>query len=111
MARNQTYRAFVARPTHILDLNGELLDSAPIMAQLTAEVRSISSYATYVTRNDAVLGERLAQTGAIQPAVAGRRAGVAMPDFLASGRTGKSRKEWLVRHCVVTEYRSWQERI
>lgn len=110
MARNQTYRAFVARPTHILDLNGELLDSTPIMAQLAAEVRGISGYATYVTRNDEVLGERLAQAGAIQPAVAGRRAGITMPDFLANGRTGRSRKEALIQHRIVTEYRSWQER-
>ena len=111
MARNQTYRAFVTRPTHILDLNGELLDSAAVMAQLAAEVRSISAYATYVTRNDEALGERLAQAGTVQPAVAGRRAGVTMPDFLANGRTGKSRKEWLVRYNVVTAFRSWQERI
>ena len=47
----------------------------------------------------------------VQPAVAGRRAGVTMPDFLSSGKTGRSRKEWLLRHRVVTEYRSWQERI
>lgn len=111
MARNQTYRAFVARPTHILDSDGELLDSTPVMAQLAAEVRGISSYATYVTRNDEALGERLARVGAVQPAVAGRWAGVTMPDFLASGRTGKSRKEWLVRYNVVASFRSWQERI
>ena len=111
MAKNQTYRAFVARPTHILNLDGEILDSAPIMAQLTSEVRGISAYATYVTRNDTVLSERLALVGAVQPATAGRRAGVTMPDFLASGRTGKSRKEWLVRYNVVTAFRSWQERI
>ena len=111
MAKNQTYRAFVAHPTHILDLNGELLDSAPIMAQLTTEIQGISSYATYVTRNDTQLEAGLAKAGAIQPAVAGRRAGVTMPDFLASGRTGKSRKEWLVRYNVVTAFRSWQERV
>ena len=111
MARNQTYRAFVARPTHILDLNGELLDSTPIMAQLAAEVRGISGYATYVTRNDEALGERLAQAGTVQPATAGRRAGVTMPEFLANGRTGKSRKEWLLRYNVVTAFRSWQERV
>ena len=111
MARNQTYRAFVARPSYILDLNGELLNSAPVLAQLTSEIRSISAYATYVTRNDEVLGERLAQTGAIQPAVAGCRAGVVMPDFLVSGRTGRSRKERIVQYNVVTSYRSWQERI
>ncbi len=111
MAKGQTYRAFVARPTHILDLNGELLDSAPIMAQLASEIRGISSYATYVTRNDTQLEAGLAQAGTVQPAVAGRRAGVTMPEFLASGRTGKSRKEWLVRYNVVTAFRSWQERI
>lgn len=110
MARNQTYRAFVARPTHILNLDGELLDSAPIMAQLVSEIQGISAYATYVTRNDTQLEAGLATAGAVQPAVAGRRAGVTMPDFLASGRTGKSRKEWLVRYNVVTAFRSWQER-
>ena len=34
-----------------------------------------------------------------------------MPDFLYSGRTGRSRKERLVRHNVVTSYRSYQERV
>ena len=110
MAKNQTYRAFVARPTHILDLNGELLDSAPIMAQLTSEVRGISSYATYVTRNDTQLEAGLATAGTVQPAVAGRRAGITMPEFLVTGKSGKSRKEWLVRYNVVTAFRSWQER-
>ena len=111
MAKSQTYKAFTARPTHILDLNGELLDSTPIMAQLTSEVRGISAYATYIARNDTVLGERLAQVGAIQPAAAGSRAGVVMPDFLTSGRTGRSRKERLIQYNVVTAFRSWQERI
>ena len=111
MARNQTYRAFVARPTHVLDLNGELLDSAPIMSQLASEIHGISSYATYVTRNDTRLEGGLATAGAVQPAVAGRRAGVTMPEFLVTGKSGKSRKEWLVRYNVVTAFRSWQERI
>lgn len=111
MAKNQTYRAFVARPTHILDLNGELLETAPIMAELASEVRGISAYATYVVRNDNRLEVGLATAGAIQPAVAGSRAGVTMPDFLATGRTGKSRKEFLVQYNVVTSYRSWQERV
>ena len=111
MAKNQTYRAFTVRPSYILDLNGELLDSAPIMAELAAEVRGISGYATYVVRNDAKLAADLAQVTAVQPAVAGRRAGVTMPDFLAAGKSGRSRKEFLVQHNVVTAYRSWQERI
>ena len=111
MAKNQTYRAFVARPSHILDLNGELLDGASVMSHLAAEVRGISAYATYTVRNDTKLAAGLAMAGAIQPAVAGRRAGVTMPEFLASGRTGKSRKEWLVRYNVVTAFRSWQERV
>ena len=111
MARNQTYRAFVAHPTHILNLDGELLDSAPIMSQLASEIRGISSYATYIVRNDTQLEAGLARVGAVQPAVAGRWAGVTMPDFLANGRTGKSRKEWLVRYNVVASFRSWQERI
>ncbi len=111
LARNQTYRAFVARPTHILDLNGELLDSASVISQLAAEVRDISAYATYVVRNDVTLGERLALAGAVQPTTAGRRAGVTMPEFLVTGKSGRSRKEALIQHRVVTEYRSWQERI
>ena len=111
MARNQTYRAFVARPTQILSIDGELLDSAPVMSQLTSEVQSISAYATYMVRNDTKLAESLAQTGAIQHTTAGRRAGVTMPDFLATGRTGKSRKERLLQYNVVTSFRSWQERV
>ena len=111
MAKNQTYRAFTVRPSYILDLDGELLDSALVMSQLASEVRNISTYATYVVRNDVELGERLVQAGAVQPAVAGRRAGVTMPEFLVTGKSGRSRKEALIQHNVVTSYRSWQERI
>ena len=111
MAKNQTYRAFVARPTHVLGLNGEILDSAPVLAGLASEVRDISAYATYVVRNDEALGGELAWATATAPAVAGRQAGVTMPDFLASGRTGRSRKERLVQYNVVTSCRSWQERV
>ena len=110
MVRNQIYRAFVARPTHILDLNGELLDSMPVMAQLASEVQGISAYSTYVVRNDEVLGAELMRITATAPAEAGRQAGVAMPDFLVSGR-GKSRKEKLLQYNVVAAFRSWQERI
>ena len=110
MAKNQTYRAFTARPSHVLDLNGELLDGARVLARLASEVRDISAYATYVVRNDEGLGDELARITAVQPAVAGRRAGVTMPDFLVSGKSGRSRKEMLVQHRVVTEFRSWQER-
>ena len=108
MAKNQTYKAFVARPTHILDLNGELLDGAHVLASLASEVRDISSY---VVRNDEGLGDELARITAVQPAAAGRRAGVTMPDFLVSGKSGRSRKEMLVQHRVVTECRSYQERV
>ena len=111
MAKNKTYKAFVVRPSHVLDLDGEVLDSTTVLGKLASEVQGISACATFIVRNDIKLGAGLAQAGAVQPAVAGRRAGVTMPDFLATGRTGKSRKEWLVRHRVVTEYRSWQERI
>ena len=130
MARNQTYRAFVARPSHVLDLNGELLDSTPIMAELAAEVQGISSYATYVVRNDSKLKGEMSCATATAPAEAGRQAGVAIPEFLVpnkkdeegnpltdksgkpiKNKTGKSRKERLFRHRVVTEYRSWQGRI
>lgn len=119
MAKNQTYKAFIACPTHVLDLNGELLDNMSIMSEFASEVRGISACATFIVRNDIKLEAGLAQAGAIQPAVAGRRAGVTMPDVLitdAAGKplkdkAGRSRKEWLVRHSVVTSYRSWQERI
>ena len=111
MAKNQTYKAFVARPTHVLGLDGELLDGAPVLASLASEVRDISAYATYVVRNDEALGEELARVTATAPAVAGRRAGVTMPDFLVSGKSGRSRKEFLVQHRVVTEFRSYQERV
>ena len=111
MAKNQTYKAFSARPSYILDLNGELLDSASVMSQLASEVRDISAYATYLVRNDAKLAADLAQVTVSQPAVAGRRAGVTMPEFLATGKSGRSRKEFLVQHNVVTAFRSWQERI
>ena len=111
MAKSQTYRAFVARPAHVLDLNGELLDSARVLVSLASEVRDISAYATYLVRNDEALGSELARVTATQPTTAGRRAGVTMPDFLVSGKSGRSRKEMLVQHRVVTEYRSWQERV
>ncbi len=110
MAKNQTYRAFASCPSHILDLSGELLDSEVVMAGLASEVRDISAYATFVVRNDVELGGELARVTAVQPATAGRRAGVTMPGFLVSGKSGRSRKERLVQHRVVTEYRSWQER-
>ena len=111
MAKNQTYKAFTARPTHVMDLNGELLDAAIVMGRLASEIRDISAYATYVVRNDARLGSELAHITAPSPAEAGRQAGVTMPDFLCSGRTGRSRKERLLRHNVVASYRSYQERV
>lgn len=119
MAKNQTYKAFTARLNHVLDLNGELLDNMSIMSDFASEVRGISACATFIVRNDIKLEAGLAQAGAVQPAVAGRRAGVTIPDVLitdAAGKplkdkAGRSRKEWLVRHSVVTSYRSWQERI
>ena len=126
MAKNQTYKAFTVRPSYIMDLNGELLDSVPVMAQLAAEVRGISSYATYVVRNDTQLAADLAQVTVSQPAVAGRRAGVTIPaELVVKGELrrnkvgelveekvfGRSRKERLFRYNVVTSYRSWQERI
>ena len=111
MAKNQTYKAFAVRPSRVLDLNGEVLDATPVMTELAAEVRNISAYATYVVRNDMKLGSELANVNVVQPAVAGRRAGVMMPDFMATGKSGRSRKEFLIQHNVVTAFRSWQERI
>ena len=100
MAKNQTYRAFASRPSHVLDLNGELLDGTHVLASLASEVRDISAYATFVVRNDVELGGELARVTAAQPTAAGRRAGVTMPDFLVPGKSGRSRKEMLVQHRV-----------
>lgn len=111
MAKNRTYRAFVAHHSYVLDMDGELLESESVLGRLAAEVRDISAYATYVVRNDEVLGDELARVTASAPADAGRRAGVTMPDFLETGRTGRSRKERLVQHNVVASYRSYQERV
>ena len=110
LAKNQTFRAFVARPSYVLGVDGELLDGTPVLVGLASEVRDISGYATYVVRNDEALGDELARVAATQPTTAGRQAGVTMPDFLVSGKSGRSRKEMLVQHRVVTEFRSWQER-
>lgn len=110
LAKSQTYRAFAARPAYVLGLNGELLDGAPVLAGLASEIRDISAYATYVVRNDGALGDKLAHVSATQPATAGYHAGVTMPDFLVSGKSGRSRKERLLRYNVVTTYRSWRER-
>ena len=87
MAKNQTCREFAARPAHVLDLNGELLDSARVLASLASEVRDISGYATFVVRNDVELGGELAIVVATAPAEAGRQAGVTMPDFLVTGKS------------------------
>lgn len=119
MASNQTYKAFTVRPSYVLDLNGVLLDSTPILSQLASEVRGISGYATYVVRNDIKLPDELALAGAVQPTTAGRRAGVSMPWFFVKDKKGKplggtsgwSRKEMLIQHRVVTEYRAWDERV
>lgn len=111
MAKNQTCRAFVARPSHILGLNGEILDGAPVLVPLASEVRGVSGYAACVVRDDEALGGELARVTATAPAEAGRQAGVAMPDFLSSGRTGRPRKEKLFQYNVVTSYRSYQERV
>ena len=130
MAKNQTYKAFSVRPSHVLDLNGVLVDSTPVLVELASEVRGVSAYATYVARNDTVLGDELAKISVTQPAEAGRLAGIKIPDFLVpdkkdeagkllkdkSGKsvkvkTGRSRKEKLIQHNTVTAYRSWQERV
>ena len=111
LAKNRTYRAFVARPSYVLGLNGEILDGAPVFASLVSEVRDVSAYATYVVRNDEALGDELARATAISPADAGRQAGVTMPDFLVSGKSGRSRKAKLVQYNVVAAYRSYEERV
>ena len=130
LAKNQTYKAFTARPTHVMDLNGVLLESVPILSQLVTEVRGISAYATFIARNDTELEDGLARATAVQAASAGRQAGIVMPEFLAAdkkdengellkdehgnpikSKTGRSRKERLIQHNAVTAFRSWQGRV
>jgi transposase len=102
-----------------LDLNGEVLDSTPVLTQLTSEIQGISGYSTFVARNDMKLGSDLERVTATTPAEAGRRAGVTMPWFFVededgkpiAGKSGRSRKEALIQHRVVTSYRSWRERV
>lgn len=118
MAKNQTYKAFTVHPSYVLAMTGELLDSVSVMAELAAEVRGISAYATYVARNDEALGAELAQVTATVPAEAGRRAGITMPSFFLEdedgetivGTAGKSRKEKLIQYNAVTAFRSRQAR-
>ena len=110
MGKNQTYKAFTARPSRVLNLDGEVLDSSLVLAQLASEIQGISAYATFVVRNDTMLGSDLGRVTATAPAEAGRRAGVTLPDFLVTGKSGRSRKEALIQHRVVTSFRSWQER-
>ena len=111
MAKNRTYKSFASRPSHVLNMDGELFDSGSILGRLASEVRDISSYATYVVRNDEALGDELARATAISPAEAGRQAGVTMHDFLVSGKSGRSRKAKLVQYNVVAAYRSYEERV
>ena len=90
-----------------------------MLDKLASEVRGISGYATFVVRNDMKLGDELSQVTVTQPTTAGRRAGVTMPRFFVededgkpiAGKSGRSRKEALIQHRVVTAYRSWQERV
>ena len=110
MTKNRTYRAFAAHPIMVMNLDGEILEPSAILVRLTSEVRDISSYATFVVRNDIMLGERLDSIPASRPDVAGGLAGIRLPDFMVNGRAGRSRKERLLQHSVVTTYRSWQER-
>ena len=92
-------------------MGGELLDGARVLSSLVSEIRDLSSYATYVVRNDDSIVSRLSQVTATAPSEAGRQAGVTMPDFLVAGKSGRSRKEKLVQHNVVTACRSYQERV
>ena len=110
MAKNQTYRAFAARPTRVLDLDGEPLNGSIVMDGLASEIRDISGYATFVVRNDSVLGERLESIAVSQPAEAGRQAGITLPGFMVAG-SGRSRKEKLFQYNVVASFRSYQERV
>ena len=111
MAKSQTYRAFASRPSYVLGLGGELLDGARVLSSLVSEIRDLSSYVTYVVRNDDSIVSRLSQVTATAPSEAGRQAGVTMPDFLVTGKSGRSRKEKLVQRNVVTACRSYQERV
>lgn len=111
MAKNETYRAFTARPDFILDMNGEILDKDVILSELANEIEDISAYSTYLARNDTTLGQRLAKANSFSPAVAGRDAGITIPSFMVSGKAGTSRKEKLIQYNTVTSFKSWEERV
>lgn len=81
------------------------------MAFLVSGVWGVSGCATFVVRNGEFLGGELARVAAAVSVVAGRRAGVAMPGFLVSGKSGRSRRGWLMRYNVVATCRSWGERV
>ena len=98
------------RVRRALGLNGEVLGGSSVVASLASGVRVVSSYATFVVRDGESLGGELARVTATVPVVAGRRAGVTMPGFLVSGKSGRSCKEWLMRYSVVAACRSYEER-
>lgn len=102
LAKNQTYRAFVARPSHVLDLNGEILDGAPVLVSLASEVRDISAYATYVVRNDEALADDLERVTVAQPAA--KRAWRCLIFLHLAGLVGRARRGYsnttLSRHAA-----------
>lgn len=88
---------FVARPSYVLGLDGGLLDGARVLVGLASEVRDVSAYATFVVRNDVEFGGEWERVAVVQPTAAGRQAGVTVPVFLVSGKSGRPRQEMLVQ--------------
>lgn len=52
MTQSQTYKALLARPSHVLDPSGEMLDGATVMPEPASETRDTSSYAIHTVRNE-----------------------------------------------------------
>lgn len=105
------YKSFTAAPLIACDMNGEILNLHTVLQELAHDVRDISSEADFVIRNDEKL---LADVDVLshikQPNTVGRLLGLTPCDQKARG-TGESRRAMLFQHQVVSNARSWLERV
>lgn len=108
---SKLYKSFTAAPHAACDMNGEVLDTPTVLQELARDVQDISGEATWVIRNDKKLLDDLEAFYHIkQPNTVGRLIGLTPCDQKARG-TGESRRNMLFQHQVVSQARSWLERI
>lgn len=108
---SKLYKSFTAVPHAVCDMNGEVLNTQTILQELTRDVQDISGEATWVIRNDEKLLDDLEAFSHIkQPNTVGRLIGLTPCDQKTKG-TGESRRTMLFQHQVVSQARSWLERI